>query len=627
MSVATPPGVGVLHFGVFEFDLHSGELCKSGHKTALRPQAAKVLALLASRPAQLVTREELKDEIWGPDTFVDFEHGLNLCIRQIRAALDDDADTPRYIQTLPRRGYRFIAPIQDRSADAGVGGNELAADLRPGRRASLGKTITIAAAVALAFLVAAATYLHFGRKRLAVAPQITSVAVLPLANLSGDPNQDYFADGMTEELITSLSKISALKTISRTSVMQYKGVKKPLPEIARELGVDAIIEGSVLRSGDRVRITAQLINASTDTHMWGNTFDRDLRDVLALQSDVARAITQEIQVALTPAEQRLLAAVKPVDPEAHELYLMGRYHWWKRTGPDMAKAVHAFKQAIAKDPHYAAAYAGLADAYSISADNGFQPPEVKKAEARAAAQKAVALDDSLAEAHIALANVYVNYDWDWARGEAEFRRAIALNPNSAIAYNAYAAHLSTVRRNDAAIAAGLRARELDPMATRINAVLAAIYYCARRYDEAIAASKKGLEIDANDGMSHLILGESYLQKGMSAQAVAELERMRTSGDNDVSALVAAYVAAGRMAEARRLLAELMTESKRRYIPAYNLAEAHVGVGSDDQIFTWLEKAYQERDPSFPWSTADPIWDRWRSDPRFTDLLQRMSLKP
>ncbi len=624
METATA-GHEILRFGVFELNLHTGELRKAGHKIALRPQAARVLVLLTTRPGQLVAREKLRDEIWGAEVFIDFERGLNQCIRQIRAALDDDAETPRYIETLPRLGYRFIGPILD-GGDALTRGNELAAAPRP-RLWIPGSKAVAAAAVVLASLVAATTYLHIGRKSVEVTPPITSIAVLPLENLSGDPNQDFFAEGMTEELITTLSKISALKVISRTSVMQYKGVKRPVPQIARELGVDAIIEGSVLRSRDQVRITAQLINASSDTHVWGESYDRDVRDVLTLQSEVARAIAQEIRVAITPAEQRRLAAVHPVNPEAHELYLIGRYHWWKRTAPDMAKAIEAFKQAIKAEPNYAAAYAGLADAQSISADNGFQPPEMGKAEARAAALKAVALDDSLAEAHIALGNIYDTYDWDWARADAEFRRAIALDPNSAVAYLAYAAYLSTVRRDEEAIAAGLHARELDPLATRIDAVLAAIYYCAHRYDEAIATSQKGLEIDPNDAMGHYILGKSYLQKHMNAQAVAELERLLASGDNGGSALVGAYVAADRAADAHRLFARFMAESHRRYIPPYNLAEAHVGVAGEDQIFAWLEKSYEAHDASLPWSSADPLWDHLRSNPRFMELLRRMNLNP
>ena len=504
-----------------------------------------------------------------------------------------------------------------------------AGDLRPGVESAIarprlhGRRVAGLATGAIVLLVAVALAVWLSKGRTAAAEPIRSIAVLPLANLSGDASQEYFVDGLTEELIADLSKIKALKVISRTSVMQYKGVQKPLPEIAKQLGVGGIIEGSVLKAGHQVRITVQLVNASTDTNLWAKSYDRDLRDVLTLQEDVSKAIAREVSATVTPAEQVRLSSAGPIDPEAHELYLMGRFHWWKRTGPDLARAIDEFRQAIARDPNYAAAYAGLADAYVMSADNGFQPPAVGRDQARAAALKAVALNDSLAEAHVALGNVYDNYDWDWARGEAEFRRAIELDPNSALGYFFYGGHLSTVGRNDEAVAAGLHARELDPLGTRINAVLAAIFYCARRYNEATAAGRRTLELDPNDEMGHLILGETYLREDMHAQAVAELERLR--GRDGAAALVGAYAAAGRMADARRQLAAIMDESRRRYVHAYVLAVAHVGVAGEDEIFAWLDKAYQERDLDLPWGTADPMWDRVRSDPRFVDLLRRMHL--
>jgi eukaryotic-like serine/threonine-protein kinase len=501
----------------------------------------------------------------------------------------------------------------------------------PARRRQVpARTVMLAAAlVVVAMLATAAAYLHSARKK-AATPQITSLAVLPLANLSGDANQEYFAEGMTEALITDLSKIKALKVISRTSVMRYKGTNKPLPEIARELGVDGIIEGSVLRSGDRVRITAQLINAANDTHVWAENFDRDLRDVLTLQSEVARAIAQEIRVAVTPAEQKQLASARTVNPEAHELYLKGRYYWWKRRPVEMAKAIEAFEQAIALDPNYAAAYAGLADAYSISIDNGFLPPEAGKVKAKGAALKAVALDDSLAEAHVALALVYDNYDWDWTRSEAEYRRAIALNPNSAIAQFLYASILNSLGRHEEAIAANRRALELDPLATRINAYFAFVLYCAHRYDDAITASQKTLALEPDDGMAHMVLGETYLQKGMHAQALVELEALsRAFGGYPACCgpLARAYVAAGQTDKARRLVERWIAESKRGYKSPYAIAEGYVGLGNDDQVFAWLEKAYQQRDPQLASGTVDPVWDRFRSDPRFVDLLHRMNLHP
>jgi eukaryotic-like serine/threonine-protein kinase len=514
-----------------------------------------------------------------------------------------------------------------------LGTSSATASVPAKRRQVPTRTVILAAAVVVvAMIVTTAAYLYFARKKdaAAAAPRINSLAVLPLANLSGEAAQDYFADGMTEALITDLSKIKALKVISRTSVMRYKGTNKALPEIARELGVDGVIEGSVLRSGDRVRITAQLINAANDTHVWAENFDRDLRDVLTLQSEVARVIAQEIRVAVTPAEQRQLAAAQPVNPEAHELYLKGRYYWWMRRPAEMTMAIAAFEQAIAKDPAYAAAYAGLADAYSISIDNGFLPPEVGKAKAKAAALKAVALNDSLAEAHVALALVYANYDLDWARSEAEYRRAIALNSNSAIAQLSYAATLNSLGRHEEAIAANRRALELDPLATRINAHFAWVLYCAHRYDEAIAASQKTLALEPGDLMGHLVLGEAYLQKAMPARALVELEALgRAAGENPAccGSLARAYAATGKSDQARRLIEGWIAESKRGYKSPYVLAEAYLGLGNDSQVFLWLEKASRQRDPQFASGAIDPMWDSIRSDPRFVDLLRLMNLKP
>ena len=492
------------------------------------------------------------------------------------------------------------------------------------------RTVFITATVVVFVMIAtAASYLYFAHKKTAAeaTPQITSLAVLPLANLSGDPSQEYFADGMTEALITDLSKIRALKVISRTSVMRYRGTNKPIPEIARELGVNSIIEGSVQRSGKRVRITAQLINAATDTHMWADNFDRDMRDVLTMQSEVARAIAQQIRVVVTPAEQQQLASARPVNPEAHELYLKGRYFWWKRGAADLKKAAELFEQAIAIDPEYAPAYAGLADAYTITVNNGIQPPEMFNQRAKAAALKAVALDDSLAEAHAALGRVYNNFDWDWARSEAEYRRALELDPNSASAYLSYANILSSLGRHEEAIAANRRAQELDPLATRINNHLVLVLYHARRYDDAIVAAKKNLDFDPTDRLSHVYLGMTYLQKGMLAEAIAELGPFSIDAGPFAQTLAITYAASGRTAEARRLVANWTEESRHRYKSPYGLAVAHLADANDGQVFAYLEKAYQTRDPYVIFINVDPIWDRYRSDPRFRDLLRRMNLKP
>ncbi len=461
--------------------------------------------------------------------------------------------------------------------------------------------------------------------------QIRSLAVLPLDNLSGDPQQEYFADGMTEELIATLGKLSALHVISRTSVMRYKKTDKPLPQIAKELNVDAVVEGSVLRAGDRVRITAQLIEASTDQHLWAETYDRDLRDVLSLQSDVARAIAEEIKVKVTPGEQARLASGRRVNPEAHEAYLKGRFYWNKRTPEGLTKSLDYFQQAIEKDPNYAAAYAGLADSYGMLADNGFSPPEECYPKARAAALKALEMDDTLAEAHTSLAQILESYDWDWSGSTKEIRRAIELNPGYANAHHLYALFLSGFGRPVEAIAEIKKARELDPLSIRINANVGLVFYMGREYDQALEELRKALELDPNDVASHVYLGLVYSHKGMHEEAITACRRARdlSVGKDQTSNLVLAYVyaVAGRRGEALRILDEIKKSSERSYVPPVAVAMTYVGLGDKQEALAWLEKAFAEHATALDTLKVDPNFDPLRSDPRFQDLLRRMNFPP
>ena len=462
-------------------------------------------------------------------------------------------------------------------------------------------------------------------------PPIHSIAVLPLENLSHDPEQEYFADGMTEALITDLGKISALRVISRTSVMHYKGTAKTLPEIARELNVDAVVEGAVMRSGDRVRITAQLIQAATDKHLWAETYERDLRDVLALQGEVARDITTEIQIRLTPQQQARLASARPINPEAHELYLKGRYEWNKRTEEGLKKGIQYFEGAIAKDPNYAVAYAGLADSYGILADNGFSPPEECYPKARAAALRALEIDDSLAEAHTSLAQILQSYDWDWSGGAREIQRAIELNPGYANAHHLYALFLSGVGRHAEAIVEIRKARELDPLSIRINANVGLVLYLAREYDQALEGLRKALELDPNDIDSHIYLALVYSQKGMHDEAIAASRKAQdlSAGKDQTSNLALAYVyaVAGRRGEALKILAELKNPSRGSYLPPETVAEVYAGLGDKQEALTWLEKAYAEHATYLDVLKVNPAFDPLRSDPRFQDLLRRMNFPP
>ncbi len=630
-DLASQSDEAVIRFADFELDTRVYELRKSGLPIHLQPQPCRVLALLASHPGRVFTREEIQREIWGEHTYVDFEQGLNVSIRQIRAALNDDPEKPRFVETLSRRGYRFLAKIEAGPSSASVRPvTPTPQVLRTAEWTHKRRWVALGV-VALAAFIAAITLLVRVRSPAGstASAHIRSIAVLPLENLSGDPGQDYFVEGMHEALITELSKISALKVISRASTMRYKGTEKPLPQVARELSVDGVVEGSVLRDGDQVRITVRLVHGSTNRYLWGENYQRELRRILALQSEVARAIAWEIQVKVTPAESTRLAGARPVNPEAYELYLRGRYFWRRLTAKDAWKTLGSFERAIEKDPFSALAYSGLADAYSFLGNQGFAPPREVFPKAKAAALRAVELDEDLAEAHTALARVYRNYDWDWLRAEAEYRRAIELNPNtsSGNAYGSYANLLTLLGRHEEAIAMHQRARELDPVAVGVGSS-GFDFYFARRYDEAIEEIRKALELNPNDGEQHTFLGKAYLQKGARKEAIAELERgfqlLEEAGVTGAGAeLTYAYALSGQPAEASKVLAGLMG-FKQPYFRPYRIALAYTGLGEKERAFVWLGRAYAERDPNLFFINAEPMLDPLRPDPRFQDLLRRMN---
>ena len=458
------------------------------------------------------------------------------------------------------------------------------------------------------------------------APTIRSLAVLPLENLSRDPEQEYFADGMTEALTTELAQISSLKVISRTSVVQYKGTKKPLPQIARELAVDAVIEGAVQRSGDKVGITVQLIQAPTDRHLWAKSYERGLRDVLELQRDAAHAIADEIKAKLTPPEKVHLARARPINSEAYEDYLKG--HYLLSTEGNMRKGIAYFERAIQKDPNYALAYAGLAESYiTLSTPGGDLPPNAALPQAKAAATKALAIDDSLGEAHSALAHVIELYDWDWQGAEKEYRRALELNPNDAMTHDWYGAYLQAMGRNEEGFVQVRQAMQLDPLNAHLARDLGYHFYTARQYDEAIRAFQKTFELEPDDGEAHLGLGWVYGEKKMYREAIAELEKVVNlwdRGEVAVASLGKILGYSGRKQEARKLLEELEGRSKHRYISPYLIALVQIGLGERDQAVASLEHGYTNRDQWMMFLNADPRWDDLRSDPRFQDLLRRMN---
>jgi len=628
-----------LRFSVFEVDLRTGELRKQGLKVKLHRQPFQVLAMLLERPGELVTREEIREKLWPGDTFIDFEHSVNSSIKKLRQALGDDPATPRFVETLPRHGYRFIAPVEGGTLPELPSPtiSTKAIQESPLRRhwvvAVAGGSIVAVVAVLFALNVAGLRERVLRAVGAVHEPplQVQSIAVLPFENLSHDPEQEYFADGMTEELITDLGKFSALRVISRTSVMQYKGTKKPLPQIARELHVDAIVEGTVQRSESRMRITANLLHAPTDRHLWAERYERDLRDVLALQSEVAQAIAEEIRIKSTPQERARITSPPPVDPEAYEAYMKGLAAMSNFGRLDIA--ITYFQRAIEKDPNYAMAYAGLADAYSELGNNELISPQESYPKAEAAALRALGIDGTLADAHRMLGWCKLRFDWDWSGAESEYRRALELNPSSAGAHCGYGKFLSFLGRMDEARAEIRRGGELDPLGSPPFWLMGDVFYLSRQYDEAIEQLRKTIKVfhlvEPDAGM-HNLLGRSYKGKGMFKEAIAEHEKavaLLPETPLYLGMLGNVYGLAGKKAQALKVLDQLNQQSKRKYVAPYDIALVHIGLGDKDQAFAWLEKAYQAHSNDMSNLKQDPMFDPLRSDPRFEDLLLRMNFQP
>lgn len=622
-------------FGDYELDCRTGELRRNGTALGLQPQPAKVLSILVSRAGEIVTREELTDQVWGSDTHVDFEHGLNFAIRKIRSVLEDDPDQPRFVETIPKRGYRFVAAVVNPAAMEEVQRQSPSPSAAPHSVPARRKILYAAGVVALAGLVGFSWYLRGSRAGKASASQIRSLAVLPLRNLSNDPNQEYFSDGMTDELITDLAKAGGLRVISHTSVERYKGTKLSLPEIARELGgVDAVVEGTVLRSGDRVRITAQLIDGRSDQHLWADTYDRSLRDILSTENEVSQAIAETIKVKLSPESNELRAALHPVNPEAHDEYLKGRFFWNQRTEPDLKKALDSFQQAIAKDPNYAPAYAGLADTYFyLGYAWGHIPPTQAMPLARAAAQKAIELDPSSAEGHTSLATVELTYDWNLPAAEQELKRAIELNSNNEESHHVYAAVLIAMGRLDESVAEARKAVEVDPVSSSARNFLGYMLVDSGRIDEAIEEDLKTLEIDpiqANLADTYGRLAYSYRSKGMNKEALEE----------HIKLLQAVGVSAPNITRERKLYAdegwrgldesELKVhlsewEKQHWHFTTYEIAGSYARLGDKERAFTWLNKGVELRSTILWMLDADPVFASLRSDARYAKLKRRMGL--
>ena len=625
MSVPAPANnPPLLRFGPFQLDLQACELRKGETLLHLAPQPCKVLALLASNPHKVFTRQEIQQEIWGGETFVDFDQGLNAAIRQIRTALCDDAETPRYIETLPKRGYRFIGQIDGHPAVAPTV-EEVAK--RTTRRFTLRRVAVLAVIpVAMVAVAVIANPWHWRESLFESSGRpVRTIAVLPLQNLSGDAAQDYLADGMTEALTTDLARMESLQVISRTSAVQYKAAKKSLPAIARELNADAVVEGSVQRSGNRVRVTAQLVRASDDRHLWANTFERDFPDVLALQDEVASAIAKQIETRLGGPEPAPAPKVQAINPAAYETYLRANSYL---DSFDLQKSIDYYRQAIKLDPNYAPAYAHMAEAYSFLAFFGAVSPSEGWGKTKEAASLAVQKDEHLPEGHGALALAKLHYDWDFAGAEQEFKRALELNPSDADVRHDYAHYLMAMGRLTESQAESKRSVELDPVGDGLNSCLCWHSFAARDYDEAVRLAAKFLRSQPDDPWERTILGWTYEQKRMPNQAVAEFKRAVevTKGDPFfVAALGHGYALAGNRSEAEKILQSLSDREKKSYVSPFDLALIYTALGEKDEAFALLDKAVAEHSTFLVYTKWEPRLDPLRSDPRFQELLRRIGL--
>ncbi|HZC21936.1 MAG TPA: winged helix-turn-helix domain-containing protein [Candidatus Binatia bacterium] len=629
--MATTAVSHTLRFDNYELDTRAGQLRKGGVKLRLRGQPLQVLAILVEHAGEVVTREELQQQIWTADTFVDFDHGLHNAIARIREVLGDSAETPRYIETLPRRGYRFIGTVEDfrttpSAEESGAPVGQPVTVSSPPKRKP-GPVLVLCALLLLGLAVwTVRRYVHAK----AAAQPIRSIAVLPLANLSGDPSEEFFADGMTDQLITDLAQIGSLRIISRTSVMQYKSAKKALPEIARELNVDAIVEGSVVRSGPRVRVTAQLVQARSDQHLWADTYDRDLGDVLKLQGEVADAIAQQVRAQLTASQSSQLRQGVAVNPAAYDAYLRGRIYFVNGFfNPEaLHKAQSYFEASLQQDPNFALPYAGMADSYVYLAFVGAMPRDQAYRSAKAMVAKALQLDDTIGEAHDTLGLLDSQFDWDWNAADREFSRAIALAPSYSCAHEDRAMFLAMIGRRADALAEIKQIDQLDygPIPAGVESFA---YSELRDYPALIGASQRALLLDPNDWSEHYRLGVGYEGTGKLAEAIAEYQKAaQVSGDSQsLVALAHAYASAGKKAEAQKILHELERKAKQNPASPYTMATIYAGLGETDKAFSSLEEAYATKSISFPsWLVSDLTLDGLRPDPRFQSLLARMGLK-
>jgi TolB-like protein/DNA-binding winged helix-turn-helix (wHTH) protein len=653
----SPPKPRAARFGLFEADFEQRILTKGGLRVRLQEQPFQVLAMLLERPGELVRREEIRQRLWPADTFVEFDDGLNTAVKKLRAAVNDSADNPRFIETVPRRGYRFLAPVTtqvsvhrteaaetEQSSPSDFETPVATQDVAPSATRSRissnsapearhwARSSPIIAVVTLALCIAAAVFssLFKPQGRRPFASERATLVVIPLDNLSGDPQQEYFSDGFTEEISTQLARLdpSRLGVIGRLTAMRYKHSGKDIAQIAREIPVQYVLEGSVRRDQTRLRVTVQLIEASHQTHVWADEYDRDLGDTLGLQREIATAVAGQIKLKLTPEKEHNLALGSPATAVAHDAYLKGLYEWNKRTEEGFRSAIKYFEDVLQIQPDYAPAYAGLADSYNLLGQYGFARQDEAYPKAKAYAQKGLQLDGTLAEAYTALADVEIKYDRDWRGGERDFVRAIQLNANYATAHLWYAEdYLTFAGRLDEAIAEAKKAREIEPLSPIVGSIVAETFFVARDYDQAIHEAKNVLEMEPTFLPALGPLAWSYEQKGMFPEAIAEFQKGLEISHGSIAYgmnanLAHAYALSGNKPEARKILSELLAESRRQYFPPCAIAVIYTGLGEKDSALQWLQRCGQIE--NLPNLRVDPRFDSLRTERRFQELVRKSS---
>jgi TolB-like protein/DNA-binding winged helix-turn-helix (wHTH) protein/Tfp pilus assembly protein PilF len=637
MSQCSPPSP-LVRFAQFELDSRAGELRKEGRRIKLQEQPSQILAMLLERPGELVTREELRQKLWPADTFVDFDHGLNSAVARLREALNDSAQCPKYIETVTRRGYRFIGKREETNLTQAAAQElpqpdkpwetDLQQALQNGKLQHSKRWLPALAAMGLLAVVSSAYFLRHPAGSKAANKSIDSVAVLPFENAASSPDTDYLADGITQSAIDHLSRLGNLRVISLGSVMRYRGRRDDSKQIGHDLGVRSVMTGKIDFRGDRMIVMAELVDTSDGAHIWGEQYNRKVSDIMSVQEDIAREIATKLEVRLSTQQEKVLRQRHTQDFEAYQMYLRGRYYWNRRSQEDLQRGIAYFEQATERDPTNALAYAGLADSYFVRAISGALPTAEAMPKAKAAALKALELDDTLAEAHTSLAQITANYEWNWDKAESEYKKAIELNPNYSTGHHYYATFLMGMGRHQEALEEMRRAQELDPLSPAIATFIAKANYYAGQNDEAIGQYHKVLKSDPSFPMARSFLIHSLEQAGRFEEAVAQakIEAAQAGRSQEqAEALDRAYRAKGATGYWREVLLQVEHGKDQGAGSDLDIAAIYAKLGDRDRAFELLERAFTERNMWLMNLKVDPRFDSVRSDRRFESLLHRIGL--